>query len=76
MEGNEIAFAGIETKSFHFPSPYNQTRIPMEFSFCTNKLQPCQSEECVLCEHWWNHPEQLAEVKPLIEQKIFGRKPF
>lgn len=74
FEGNEITFEDIERKSFQFPSKENKTRLPMEIGFCTDKLQNCESEECMLCSHWWIHPEDLVKARPLIEKKIRERK--
>lgn len=46
----------------------------MEIGYCTDKLQRCESEECMLCKHWWIHPEELVKLKPIVEKKILGRK--
>ncbi|MEK4082265.1 site-specific integrase [Solibacillus sp. FSL K6-1126] len=72
FEGNEVSYKDIEKRSYQFPS--NNTRLPMKIGFCTDELQRCESEECMLCKHWWIHPEKLVEVKPLIEAKIRERK--
>lgn len=74
FEGQEITFANIEDRSLQFPSKDNTTRYPMEIGFCTDELQRCESEDCMLCKHWWIHPEELVEVKPLIQKKILERK--
>lgn len=72
FEGYEISYKDIETKSFQFPS--NKTRLPMKIGFCTDDLQRCESEECMLCKNWWIHPENLVKVKPIIEEKIRNRR--
>ena len=74
FEGQEITFAGIEDRSLQFPSKDNNIRYPMEIGFCTDEKQRCESEECMLCKHWWIHPEDLVEVMPLIQKKILERK--
>lgn len=72
LDGNEISFRDIEKRSYQFPS--NNTRLPMEFGFCTDEFQRCQSTECMLCNYWWIHPEELVKIKPRIEEKILERK--
>ncbi|UYY98658.1 site-specific integrase [Peribacillus frigoritolerans] len=74
FEGKEITFEDIEDRSLQFPSKDNKTRYPMEIGFCTDELQRCESEECILCKHWWIHPKDLEELKPLVEEKILERK--
>jgi hypothetical protein len=74
FEGHEITFEDIEERSLQFPSKDNKTRLQMEIGFCTDELQRCESEECMLCKHWWIHPEKLVEVKPLVKKKILERK--
>jgi hypothetical protein len=74
FQGHEITFEDIEDRSFQFPSKNNKTRYPMEIGFCTDELQRCESDECLLCKHWWIHPNDLVEVKPLIQKKILERK--
>lgn len=74
FEGQEITLGDIENKSLQFPSMDNKTRYQMEIGFCTDELQRCESEECMLCKHWWIHPEDLVEEKPLIQKKILERK--
>ena len=68
FEGYGITYDEIELKSFRFPS--YDTRLEMEVGYCTDELQRCESEECMLCNHWWIHPKDLVEIKPLIEEKI------
>lgn len=68
FEGHEITFEDIEQNSFRFPS--NNTRLPMEVGYCTDELQRCESEECMLCMHWWIHPIELVDSKSIIEEKI------
>ena len=72
FDGNEVTYREIENRSYQFPS--TKTRLPMKIGFCTDELQRCESEECMLCKHWWIHPEKLVEAKPLIEVKIRERK--
>ena len=72
FEGHEITFEDIERNSFKFPS--NNTRLPMEIGYCTDELQRCESEECMLCRHWWIHPLELVDSKSIIEKKIIKRK--
>jgi hypothetical protein len=72
FDGNEVTYREIEKRSYQFPS--TNTRLPMKIGFCTDELQQCESEECMLCRHWWIHPENLVEVKPLIEEKILERR--
>lgn len=72
FEGQEITYEDIEQKSYQFP--YKNTRLEVEIGYCTDKLQRCESDECMLCNHWWIHPKDLLEVKPLIEEKIRKRK--
>lgn len=72
FDGHEISYEEIEQKSFLFPS--NSTRLKMEIGYCTDELQRCESEECMLCKHWWIHPYELVEIKPVIEEKIRYRK--
>jgi len=72
LQGNEISYEKIEKRSYQFPS--NNTRLPMKIGFCTDELQRCESEECMLCKHWWIHPEDLVKVKPIIEEKIRDRR--
>ena len=74
FEGQEITFEDIEERSFQFPSEENKTRYSMEIGFCTDEFQRCESEKCMLCKHWWIHPEDLVELKPLVEKKILERK--
>ncbi|RFB15074.1 site-specific integrase [Bacillus sp. HNG] len=74
FEGNEITLEDIERRSIQFPTKDNKTRLAMEIGFCIDELQRCESEECMLCKHWWIHPEELLEVKPLFEKKILERK--
>lgn len=74
FEGQAITFEDIENRSLQFPTKDNKTRLPMEIGFCTDELQRCESEECMLCKHWWIHPEDLVKVKPLIQKKILERK--
>lgn len=42
----------------------------MEVGYCTDELQRCESEECMLCMHWWIHPIELVDSKSIIEEKI------
>jgi len=72
FEGHEISFEDIERNSFKFP--LNNTRLPMEIGYCTDELQRCESEECMLCRHWWIHPLELVDSKSEIEEKITKRK--
>ncbi|MBE1556868.1 site-specific integrase [Sporosarcina limicola] len=72
FEGHEISFEDIERNSFRLPS--NNTRLPMEIGYCTDELQRCESEECMLCRHWWIHPLELVDSKSEIEGKITKRK--
>lgn len=74
LEGHEITFQNIEENSLQFPSKDNSTRLPVEIGFCTDELQSCESEECMLCKNWWIHPEMLLKVKPQINKKIIERK--
>jgi hypothetical protein len=72
FENGEISFADIEKRSYTFPQ--NDVRLPMQVGFCTDEMQGCVSEECMLCPHWWIHPNKLVEIKPIIEKKIFERR--
>lgn len=74
FKSNEISLSDIENKSLQFPSKENNTRQPMEIGFCTDELQRCESEECMLCKHWWIHPRDIENVKPIIQNKILKRK--
>lgn len=74
LEGQEITFLDIENKSMVFPPKDNVTRYPMEIGFCTDELQRCESLDCMLCKHWWIHPKDIEEVKPLIQKKIVERR--
>lgn len=72
FEGQEISYDDIEKRSLQFPD--NNTRLPMDIGYCTDKLQRCESEECMLCKNWWIHPVELIKIKPLIESKIRQRR--
>lgn len=74
FKSNEISLSDIENKSLQFPSKDNNTRYPMDIGFCTDELQRCESEECMLCKHWWIHPNNIENVKPIIQNKILKRK--
>ncbi|KAB0443975.1 site-specific integrase [Lysinibacillus fusiformis] len=72
FEGQEVSYDDIEKRSLQFPNNY--IRLPMDVGYCTDELQRCESEECMLCNNWWIHPVDLIKVKPLIESKIRERR--
>lgn len=74
FEGQEVSYEDIEKRSLQFPDKYNNTRLPMDIGYCTDELQRCESEECMLCKYWWIHPVDLIKAKPLVEAKIRERR--
>lgn len=73
FEAHEISYDDIEGRSYTFPEKHTEL-FQMEIGWCTDQLQRCESEECMLCKHWWIHPIELVESKQLVEAKLRERK--
>ncbi|WBF56018.1 site-specific integrase [Lysinibacillus sp. JK80] len=72
ISGLEFSRKDVESKSFNYPK--SSTRLKMNIGYCTDELQICESEDCMLCSKWWISPEELVDNLHLIEEKINSRK--
>lgn len=45
-----------------------------DVGYCTDKLQRCQSKECILCDYWGISPDELEEKSEVIVRKLLNRR--
>ncbi|MGG0569090.1 tyrosine-type recombinase/integrase [Priestia megaterium] len=63
----------IKSKTRKFPKD-EEKLLELEIGYCKDTKQRCESEECMLCSHWWIHPRDFEKVRPKIEKKILERR--
>jgi len=63
----------IKEKAYSAISPSFKMKLK-EVGYCTDRLQRCQSKECILCDYWGISPDELEEKSDVIVKKLFDRQ--
>ncbi|EJV95961.1 tyrosine-type recombinase/integrase [Bacillus toyonensis] len=62
----------IQLKAFAPPTSSFQGKLKV--GYCTDALQRCESEECMLCSHWRINTKELLEKEELIKEILLKKR--
>ncbi|WP_335869199.1 site-specific integrase [Bacillus sp. 2205SS5-2] len=62
----------IKLKAFHPPTSNYKGKL--KIGYCTDNLQRCESEECLLCSHWRIEPEEFLIRSNEIKKVLYKRR--